>query len=128
MMLLLLAAGGAAGTLARFALSGWFLERGATGFPWGTFAVNAVGSLLIGFTMQCLDAVPVTAETRAFLTIGLLGGFTTFSSYTWESVALFRAGRLSAAIGYTAGSVAVGLCAVVAGLALATLALRTAGT
>lgn len=128
MMLILLAAGGAAGTLARFTISGWLHDPAGSGFPWGTFIVNATGSLLIGFTMQVFEVVPVTAETRAFITMGLLGGFTTFSGYTYESVALFRAGRIPAAVGYTAGSVAIGLCAVLAGLAAAAFMLRTHAT
>ncbi|MGH6619612.1 MAG: fluoride efflux transporter CrcB, partial [Alphaproteobacteria bacterium] len=124
MMLLFLAAGGAAGTLARYALAGWVYERTGSTFPWGTFAVNVVGSLVIGFTIRYLDAVMVTAEVRALLTIGLLGGFTTFSTYTFESVALIRDGEWILAAGYAIGSLVTGMIAVGVGLAAATLLLR----
>lgn len=97
MLLLYLAAGGALGTVARFTLAGWVYDRAAEGFPWGTLVVNAAGSLLIGFVLRTLDVMTVTSEMRGFLTIGLLGGFTTFSTYTWETVALAREGQWAAA-------------------------------
>lgn len=124
MVLLLLAAGGAAGTLARYGLSVWVFARTGPGLPWGTFTVNALGSLLIGFTVGWLEAAPVSLEVRALLTIGLLGGFTTFSTYTYESVLLIRNGEWLAAAGYALGSLAVGLIAVGIGLGCAALLLR----
>jgi fluoride exporter len=124
MLLLYLAVGGALGTLARFTVAGWVYDRAAAGFPWGTLAVNATGSLLIGFVLRALDVMTVTPELRGFITIGLLGGFTTFSSYTWEIVALVRAGQWSVASAYALGSVLVGVLAVLAGIALATLLIR----
>ena len=124
MMLLYIAAGGAAGTLARYALAGWVHSHTASAFPWGTFAVNAIGSLLIGFTVRVLEVAAVTTELRALLTLGLLGGFTTFSTYTWESVALIRDGEWAQAAGYALGSLIVGLIAVILGIAAAALLLR----
>jgi fluoride exporter len=124
MMVLYLAAGGALGTVARYAIAGWVYDHAATGFPWGTFAVNAAGSLLIGFTVRWLEVVAVTPELRGFLTIGLLGGFTTFSTYSYEAVALLRDGEWSTASAYVAGSVVVGLIAVMVGIAAAGFLLR----
>lgn len=124
MLLLYLAAGGAIGTVARFALSGWVYDRAAEGFPWGTFVVNAAGSLLIGFVLRMLDVVTVTPEMRGFLTVGLLGGFTTFSTYTWETVTLVRDGQRTAAGAYALGSLFVGVLAVLMGVALAALLIR----
>jgi fluoride exporter len=124
MLLLYLAAGGALGTVARFTLAGWVYDRAAEGFPWGTLAVNVTGSLLIGFVLRTLDVMTVTPEVRGFLTIGLLGGFTTFSTYTWETVALAREGQWATAGAYAFGSLFVGVLAVLAGVALATLLIQ----
>jgi fluoride exporter len=124
MLLLYLAAGGAFGTVARFALAGWVYDHAGGGFPWGTFAVNAAGSFLIGFAVRSLEFVTVTPELRGFLTIGLLGGFTTFSTYTYETITLVRDGQWSTASLYALGSLLIGLLAVLAGLAAATLLLR----
>lgn len=124
MLLLYLAAGGAIGTVARFALAGWFYDRATDGFPWGTLVVNAVGSLFIGFVLRMLDVVAVTPEMRGFLTIGLLSGFTTFSTYSWETVMLARDNQWMAAGAYAFGSLFAGVLAVLTGLAFATLLIR----
>lgn len=124
MLILALAAGGALGTVARFLVTGWVHRWAAEGFPWGTFAVNAAGSMLIGFILRMQEAITVTPEMRAFLTIGLLGGFTTFSAYSWETVLLLRAGQFATAGAYALGSVLVGVLAVLIGFALAALLLR----
>ncbi|MEX1182119.1 MAG: fluoride efflux transporter CrcB [Gemmatimonadota bacterium] len=124
MLLLYLAVGGALGTVARFTVAGWVYDRAAEGFPWGTLAVNAAGSLLIGFVLRLLDVMTVTPEMRGFLTIGLLGGFTTFSTYTWETVTLARDGQWVTAGTYALGSLFVGLFAVLFGVAVATLLIR----
>ena len=71
--------GGAAGALARYWLSGWVTAAFAGFFPVGTLVVNVVGSLLLGFGMQAMEAFPVSAELRTLLTIGFLGAFTTRS-------------------------------------------------
>ena len=124
MLFLYIAAGGALGTVARFALSGWVYDRAGAGFPWGTLAVNVAGSLLIGFVLRMLDVMAVTPEMRGFLTVGLLGGFTTFSTYTWETVTLAREGQWAAAGSYSIGSLLLGVLAVLVGVAAATLLIR----
>ena len=82
--------GGATGALARYWLSGWVDETFADFFPLGTLVVNVLGSLLIGFGMQAMEAVTVSAEVRTMLTIGFLAAFTTFSTFSYETVMLLR--------------------------------------
>lgn len=116
----LIALGGALGSLLRWGLSGALQRAGGGTFPWGTFAVNAVGSLAIGFVATlALERALVPPALRALLIPGLLGGFTTFSALSFETVALLRDGQWPAAAGYALGSVAVGVAAAIAGAALA---------
>ncbi len=84
--------GGATGALARYWLSGWVASAFSGFFPLGTLVVNVLGSFLLGFGMQAMEAVPVSAEVRTMLTIGFLGAFTTFSTFSYETVALLRDG------------------------------------
>ena len=84
--------GGAAGALARYWLSGWVTTASGGFFPLGTLVVNVLGSLLLGFGMQAMEAFPVSAELRTMLTIGFLGAFTTFSTFSYETVTLLRDG------------------------------------
>ncbi|HUH11865.1 MAG TPA: fluoride efflux transporter CrcB [Longimicrobiales bacterium] len=119
MTLLYIAIGGAAGAVARYGLGGWVQERGGFGFPWGTLAVNVFGSLLVGFTLRWLEAAPFGPDVRALLVVGVLGAFTTFSTFSYETVALLQDGAWGRAAGYAFGSVALGIAAVWAGLLLA---------
>src|SRR5438105_4735964 len=83
---LLVAVGGAVGSVARYALSTFVLRATGTLFPLGTFVVNAVGCLCFGAVVGAADGrVTVSPEARAFILVGMLGGFTTFSSYVFES-------------------------------------------
>lgn len=93
-------------------------------FPWGTFTVNIVGSFALGFVIRVLHASMATSELRGFLTIGLLGAFTTFSTFSYEAMMLVQDGEWARAGGYLFGSVAAGLAAVVAGFWLASLTLH----
>jgi CrcB protein len=81
--------------------------------------VNVAGSFALGFTLGLLPGAAMAPETRAFLTIGVFGAFTTFSAFSWESIALVQDGEWVRAAIYVGGSVAAGLLAVVAGLGLA---------
>lgn len=83
--------GGAAGTAARYLLSGWLAQTLGAGFPYGTLAVNVLGSFLLGLIMPVAlltDALSPTA--RLALTTGLMGGFTTYSSFNYETLQLFQ--------------------------------------
>ena len=122
-----IAAGGAAGAVARYALGGWIHAYAGSRFPWGTFVINVLGSLLIGLALRLLEAVPVTPEVRALVTIGVLGGFTTFSTYTYETVALARDGDWLRAGAYAVGSLTAGLVAVGVGLGVAGFVLERGG-
>ncbi len=119
---LLVALGGALGSVGRWLVQGWVqrLSPSST-FPWGTFAVNAIGSFAIGVLLTLgLERALVPPQARLFVVTGVLGGFTTFSAFTWESMALLRDAQWAAAAAYVLGSVAVGLAAAIAGAALAT--------
>ena len=124
MVLLWIAVGGAIGAVARYGLGAWIHARTGPGFPWGTFAVNLIGCLLIGFLLRYMDALVVSAETRAFVLVGLLSSFTTFSTYSYETVALLREGHLRQASLYSLGSLGLGVAAVYIGLTLAGQLLR----
>lgn len=105
--------------MARYGLGGWVHQWAGAGFPWGTLTVNVVGSFALGSALGLLQAAAAGPDLRAFLTIGLLGAFTTFSTFTWETVAMLQDGQWVRAALYLSGSVAIGLLAVVAGLGLA---------
>lgn len=121
MVFLYVASGAALGGMARYALGGWVHGWAGDGFPWGTFVINGLGSLLIGFVIGTFESLPVAAETRAFVTVGLLGGFTTFSAFSLETVALMREGEWLRATAYSLGSVGVGIMAVLLGLGVASV-------
>jgi CrcB protein len=119
--------GGATGALARYWLSGWVNAAIAGFFPIGTLVVNVVGSLLLGFGMQAMEAVPVSAEVRTMLTIGFLGAFTTFSTFSYETVTLLRDGDWTRATLYTGLSLVLGLTAVLIGIGVASVLLKVRG-
>jgi fluoride exporter len=114
---LLVALGGAAGAAARFALSEWLSARFPAAFPWGTFAVNALGCLALGVLLGAWPGADAW-RARALLGVGFCGGFTTFSTFGYEAAALLEARYWTAAAGYVGASLAAGLLAVCAGLAL----------
>lgn len=118
--ILLVAAGGAAGSVARYLLSK-VLQGSAMGtFPLGTMAANLLGCLLIGVVYGLAegDGAPVGADLKLLLTVGFCGGFTTFSTFMNESLTLVKAGDALTAALYVGASVALGLLAVLAGLHL----------
>ena len=117
---LLVAAGGAVGSVARYLLSGFVLHRTTDWrFPLGTFAVNVVGCLAVGviggFVVKH-DAF--ASDARLFLLTGLAGGFTTFSAFGLETFYLLRRAEYLVAAGYVASSVALGLFVLWLGFAL----------
>ncbi len=117
--LALVALGGAIGSVLRWALSGAVQRWSGAAFPWGTFAVNAAGSLAIGFVAAlALERALVPPSARVFVITGVLGGFTTFSALSYETLALLRDGQWTAACGYAGGSLVTGVTAAYAGYAL----------
>ena len=113
--------GGLVGATLRYLAATWV--QGATGdgaFPYGTLAVNAAGCLVIGLVAGYAEArQPLSSEAQAFLVVGVLGGFTTFSAFGIDTVRLLRDGAYLAGSANMVLQVAVGLAAVVIGLRLA---------
>ena len=119
--ILLIGCGGFLGSIARFLASGWVQRLApASAFPWGTLAVNAAGCFLIGLAGGLSETKGVLdPNQRALVLIGFLGGFTTFSTFGWETLALMRGASLARAFANCGLQVGLGLLAVWAGLALA---------
>jgi CrcB protein len=116
-----LAVGGALGTMSRYAVSGWVVNRYGPS-PFGTFTVNIVGAFLIGFILVLSqDRFLIRSDIRIFLTTGFLGGFTTFSTFMFESMGLVEAGSLERAVLNLGGSLVAGLIAVWLGMTVARL-------
>jgi fluoride exporter len=118
------ALGGAAGSTARFAIAQWAGARWGWTFPWGTFAVNVTGSLAIGLVMTLLLARGADPAYRLLLVTGFLGGYTTFSAFSFEALTLLEARRWDAAAFYVICSVVLGLVATGLGLVLGRLLVR----
>lgn len=120
--LLLVALGGAVGAVARALLSPAVQARWPSRLPWGTVVVNVSGCLLLGFLIGAIEARPqVPQGWRTFGAVGVLGAFTTFSTFEAETLALLQRGDLPAALGNVAVSVTAGLLAVWVGHAIGRL-------
>lgn len=117
---LLIGLGGFIGSIARFALSGYaqrLTTKGADFFPLGTLTVNVIGCFLIGlFIALTQDRWIVSPELRIALLVGLLGGFTTFSTYGYETLLMMQSGNVRNALLYFGASNALGLLLVWTGL------------
>ena len=118
------ALGGAVGSASRFAVADWTSTRWGLAFPWGTLAVNLTGSLMIGLVMTLLLARGADPTYRLVLVTGFLGGYTTFSAFSFETLALLEARRWDAAALYVGGSVGLGLLATALGLGLGRFFIR----
>jgi len=121
--LLLVALGGAVGSVARYKVSGWVLQHTLDWrFPAGTFAVNVIGCLVAGILAGLAEKHNLlSADVRLLLLTGLLGGFTTFSAFGLETMFLLRRGDLLVAGANVALSVAAGLLALWLGLGLSSI-------
>lgn len=115
------AAGGALGAALRFLVAEWARGQSALGgFPWATLGINVSGSLVLGLLAGgALLGDSASPQLRAMLMIGVLGGFTTFSTFSLETVALVQAGAAGRAVGYVAASFLLSVGAAALGLALA---------
>ena len=126
-MLWYIAAGSAIGGMARYLLGGMLQRQTGATFPIGTLIINITGSFLLGLILRyAVDTPTVSAEARAFLTVGLCGGYTTFSTFSYETVALMEDGQWPRAALYVALSVGLSIVGVFLGIATARelLALR----
>ena len=117
----LVAVGGAAGSVLRYQLGRWaaHLAGPANTFPWGTLAINILGSLAMGALLGWLarGTAAANGETlRLLVGVGLLGGFTTFSAFSAELVTMMHRGQAGLAAGYAAASLIAGMAAVIIGL------------
>ena len=117
MPLVLIGLGGFAGAISRYAVDGFVSDRTGGAFPWGTLAVNATGSLVLGllFAMTTERAI-LPADIRGPVMIGFIGAYTTFSTYMLESWGLMENGSYGLAIANLGGSMLVGLGATAVGL------------
>jgi fluoride exporter len=123
-VLAVISVGGATGSLARWGLA-LALPHPAGTFPWATFVANVSGCLLLGVLMVfVLEVLPPSRYVRPFLGVGVLGGYTTFSTYMLDARALLVSGRVLVAGQYVLGSLAAGLVAVWVGATLARLTIR----
>ncbi len=117
MKYVLLALGGAAGTLLRYYLIN-SIQSNSSQFPWGTFSVNLIGSLVIGLIAGLWIGQTISDEWRLFVFAGLLGGFTTFSSLAIETIYLMRSGQLLLAVVYMVTTNLAGLLLALGGFLL----------
>ena len=119
-MIWFVAIGSALGGVARFLLSAAIQQKAGTVFPIGTLLVNISGSLLLGFLMSyALSTTAISPEVRGLLTAGFCGGFTTFSTFTYETMLLVEEGELGRAALYVLVSVIVSLIGVYLGITAA---------
>jgi CrcB protein len=110
-------AGAGIGGGLRYALGGWIAERWGASFPWGTFIVNVSGAFLLGVVMTLsVERSLIPPAWRLFLGVGILGGYTTFSTLSYESVALMQRGLMMQGALNMFGSALAGLAAVLAGV------------
>lgn len=119
MIILLIALGGAVGSVARYLMGRAVHGALHLEFPIGTFAVNVVGCLIIGVLAKFFMHSQTELPLRATLMIGFCGGFTTFSTFTLETLGLLQGGEWSKAAAYVVCSVLICVCATAAGFALA---------
>lgn len=117
--ILLVGLGGGVGSIGRYLLQKWIYSLYPHPFPWGTFLVNVSGCFLIGLLYAIAEKSSLlNLELRLLLTVGLCGGFTTFSTFAFENVILLRSGDFTFFILYILASVVFGIAAVFGGIAL----------
>ena len=117
--LLLVALGGAGGSVLRYLLSNI-----NTSFPWGTFAVNVLGSFIIGLLVGLMSKGVLSPEMKLLLVTGFCGGFTTFSTFANESFSMMKAGVVLLTALYVGASVIIGILAVWGGMTLSNISIR----
>jgi len=114
--------GGVLGANARYLLGNWVAARYGTSFPYGTMLINVSGSFVIGFFLVLItERFVVHPNWRLFFAVGFLGAYTTFSTFSFESITLIQGGSWLLGLANIIGSVVLGLVAVLTGMALARL-------
>ncbi len=113
--------GGFLGAVMRYLVSGWAYQLLGTDFPYGTLVVNIIGALLLGFFMSLSLHASILVALRSSITIGFLGAFTTFSTFSYETLLLFQQGEFWRGLFNVGISVLLGLLAVWVGMLLARL-------
>ena len=113
--LLFIAIGGAIGALLRYAISGIAYKYLGSGFPWGTLCVNLIGAFAIGILWGLSEKTAVSSEFRTFAFIGIIGSFTTFSTYGLETFNLFRDGEIKLALANVLITNVLGIALVLSG-------------
>ena len=116
LQLLFIAIGGALGAMARYALATTVHAAGGSWWPLGTLLVNGAGSLLIGIVFVLIERAVLHPDWRGILMVGFLGAFTTFSTYSLETVELWLRGQAALALAYALGSVVLCVAAAAAGV------------
>ena len=120
MLFLYVAIGGAIGSASRYALTMAIQSRMTSPFPAATLLINVTGSVLLGFISQiAMDSTAIGNETRILLTVGFCGGYTTFSTFTYETARLMQDGDYRRAAAYVTLSVLVALIGMFGGLGIA---------
>jgi len=125
MVLLLIALGGAAGSVLRYILGGRAQHFAQHGFPLGTLFVNVVGCFLVGMLVRQFMNIQTHNYLRGLLVVGFCGGFTTFSTFSMETVGLIEGGEYSRAVAYIALSLTLCLTATFAGMTVMRLVAGT---
>jgi CrcB protein len=119
---LLIGAGGALGSAARYWVGSTISSRAGTRFPYGTLVINLTACLVIGFTLTYFGKrADLSAAWRFLVAIGFIGAYSTFSTYEWETLSTMRSGAFLLAALYAVGSLVLGLAATWCGTALADL-------
>lgn len=124
MTLLIVFVGAGLGGIARYAFGGWVQGLAGPAFPWGTLCVNITGALLIGLLYRFMEGVAIRPEWRLFAGIGFCGGYTTFSTFSYEAVRLLQDGQWLRAFSYAVVSVVLSIAAVFVGFGIAESILR----
>ena len=117
-LILAIGIGSFIGGIFRYLLSQFIQTKLVTSFPFGTLGVNIIGCFFIGLVFGLADKGNLTNEWRLFLATGLIGGFTTFSAFSNETITLLRDGQLWYAFAYIAASVLIGLLATFIGISI----------
>lgn len=118
-IILFIGLGSFIGGISRYLISLYIHSKGFSAFPYGTLTVNILGCFLIGILYGIAEKSGLPNEWRLFLVTGVLGGFTTFSAFSYETISLMRDGQSGAALIYVMGSVIFGLLATWGGIAVA---------